>query len=78
MKQLGGSNFEFSTGKYFSANEGIIGINSDLETYEGYDGSLDWLRGYFTPKERVELADYMIELWKKYKKEAEETEEVEE
>jgi len=74
MKQLGGSNFEFSTGKYFSANEGIIGINSGLETYEGYDGSLDWLRGYFTPEERMELADYMIGLCEKYKKENKEEE----
>ena len=77
MKQIDGSNFEFSTGTLLYAHGGIIGITPDLIIYGGYDDHLDWYND-FTFEEKIELADYMVSVWEKYKKEAEETKEVEE
>lgn len=50
-----------------SANRGIIGINPELVTYEGYDGIFPCYGNDLTEAERVELADYMIGLWLRYK-----------
>jgi hypothetical protein len=66
------SGYILSTGRSFYANNEIIGIDPDLQTYTGYDGILltstiwddpldDW-----SPKEKKELALYMIDLWKKF------------
>jgi hypothetical protein len=55
----------FSSGKSEYAFSGIIGINSALELSYGYDGSLADER--WTKEEAIELADYMIALWTKYK-----------
>jgi len=57
---------KFSTGRELYANHGIIGINSALGIFEGYDDDVYddvWLK-----EEKIELADYMISLWSKYKK----------
>lgn len=60
--------FQFSTGKVVDANGGVIGISSDLDPSEGWDGgTTHW---DLTPAEKVELADYMIWLWQAYRKEA--------
>jgi hypothetical protein len=65
------SGYTLSTGRSFYANGEIIGIDPDLQTYTGYDGTLntstlwdpldDW-----SPEEKKELALYMIDLWKKF------------
>jgi hypothetical protein len=54
-----------STGKEFYANKGIIGLNRDLEIFEGYDGGIN--QREFTKQEREELSDYMIDLWQAFK-----------
>lgn len=63
-----------STGKRIGANCNIIGINPDLELFEGYDGELnpvrynsvtDNLEPTLTAEEIVELSQYMIDLWTK-------------
>ena len=60
------------------ANRGVIGIGPHLEVSEGWDGGFYNPSVYcdeedypLTPVERVELADFMIGQWKKFKKEAE-------
>ena len=64
----------FSTGKEVYTNCGIIGLSlsdpadSDWQVSEGYDGGFG---GYctedLTSEERVELANYMIDLWQQFK-----------
>ena len=61
--------FEFSTGKTFYAYNGIIGLsgeNGDFFITYGYDGEVDTKS--FTNDEFTELADYMINKWKLFKK----------
>ena len=66
---------KLSTGKVLEANRGIIGLNSDMEVHGGYDEIL-YIRGEMynevelTVLEQIELADYMIGLWTKYKETA--------
>ena len=56
----------FSNGKRINANISLSEINGDIYIKYGYDG--DMFIGEFTKEERIELADYMINLWKKFKK----------
>lgn len=82
MKRLTSDHYELSTGRKFSANKGIIGISADdvdgevsRQLSEGYDGAIDTdsfdIERYpeleWTVEERRELADYMIELWTKWR-----------
>ena len=63
--------YKLSTGKELSANRGIIGIDPLLNISEGYDGEID--DDYLlTKEEKIEVADYMISLWEKYKEKAKE------
>ena len=62
--KVDGDDLIFSTGKTLYANQGIIGISPDGVISEGYD---DGIEDNFTPKERRELADYMITLWTKWR-----------
>ena len=55
----------FSTGKRVYAHCGIIGLDSDLNTYEGYDGGFE--DNKLTSEEKLELANYMIAAWNEYK-----------
>lgn len=55
--------YVFDTGKTFHANCGTIGIDNDLVISEGYDGGLD---EDLTDGEKIELANYMIDLWLKF------------
>ena len=69
MKPISTSNgdeeFEFTTGRKETANCHIIGIGPDLEVSDGYDGGgFDYS---LTREEKIELADYMIALWQKFK-----------
>jgi len=62
----------FSTGKQAYANNGIIGLSPSGQVMDGSDGAfqltgeLDFRNG-LTESEKVELADYMIESWTRYK-----------
>jgi hypothetical protein len=75
MKSLNTGEFIIDcSGRRFSAFNGIIGINDDMQVTEGsYDGFLYPGRvqnlplSDVTDLERAELADYMIGLWNKWK-----------
>lgn len=62
----------FSSGKKIYVNNGIVGISPDLKVYEGYDGGLFDMsytfEGDITNAEAIELANFMISQWKKFKK----------
>ena len=72
--------FEFDTGKRVYAYRNKIGLGPDLSVTGGYDDGFygegwdysDETHG-LTVAEHIELADYMIEQWTKYKNEAEES-----
>lgn len=69
MKIVGDEHLIFSTGKKVYTQDGVIGIgveNSKFYITEGYNGGL---YPELTTAEKLELADYMIELWQRYKKE---------
>ena len=53
--------FELTTGKVFVANRFIIGLSTNLQVFEGYDGTL--FEQDFTIAERMEIAnvDYLSE-----------------
>ena len=60
----------FSTGREVSCEYGgVIGINIDgrASTYVGHDDEM--YDNEFSDEERIELADFMIGLWTKYKNE---------
>lgn len=71
--------YQFKSGKKIYANRGIIGIDEDLKLSEGYDGGFaTWpIPEWWEPNEKAEclqaedlkeIADLMIERWKKFKK----------
>lgn len=64
-----GDDFVLSTGRTFSANNRIIGINPALGVYEGYDGGVQGAEDW-SAEERAELADFMIALWQQFKQKA--------
>lgn len=75
--RIEGDTVIFSSGRRRDANCGIIGLSPDLHVTGGYD------QGFYTPlqegmppgdqsnaltpSERIELADYMIEQWQRFK-----------
>lgn len=59
----------FSTGRTITPNCRIIGINDELDIYEGYDSCI-FPHPYsekLSEIEKIELADFMIKLWTAYK-----------
>ena len=76
--RIKGEDIIFSSGKRVkrACNRGIIGLSPALDDIsEGYDGGIcklsDGERGFepsYTKKERREICDYMIKLWKEAKK----------
>lgn len=72
MKLLpSGDSYELSSGKIVYANEGILGLapgSNDL--FEGYDGWLADRNDPLTAEEKVEIADFMIAMWQKYREAA--------
>jgi len=69
----------FATGTIKYANKGIIGLSPDMHVYDGYDGDFHWPREDWMEdedfdglsyEEQIDLADYMIAAWKKFKAEA--------
>lgn len=74
--KIEGDKVIFSTGKARSANCGIIGLSPEMGVSEGYDGGFysgpdgeEWRdeEEKLTKEELVELADYMIEQWLKFR-----------
>lgn len=65
------TDFEFTTGRELRAYGGIVGIDVDLSVYGGYDDKIldaaDSSHDPWTPAERAELADHMIDLWTRFK-----------
>lgn len=57
--------FELSSGKIFEANQRVIGIDDVGEVFEGYDGGI--ITREFSNIDHIELANYMIDRWVKYK-----------
>jgi hypothetical protein len=71
MKLNENHDYVLSTGKIVSCNMGILGIsefNGSIQLFEGYDSDLYEERD-LTKEEKLELADYAIALWNKYKAE---------
>ena len=75
MERISENEFKLSTGKVIVANNGILGITENNPTliYEGYDGYLatekfepDPEEVDLTNEEVKELADYMVNLWKRW------------
>jgi hypothetical protein len=68
----------FSSGRTAYANRGIIGLSPELNLSEGYDGGFcawpipEWWsdeekRACLQSSDMIELADYMISQWGKFK-----------
>lgn len=61
----------FANGSAAHANNGIVGLGPDGRLYGGYDDVLDWEPAIAEdPRNVVELADHMIEAWKRKRDEA--------
>lgn len=77
--KISGNKVLFSTGREKSANCGIIGLAPDGNVTDGYDSEFyskddaEWMdpEDILTAAERVELAEYMIEQWQRFKATAE-------
>ena len=59
--------YVLSTGKKISANCSILGISPELELHGGYDQTIYEDELELTPQEKIEIAEYAISLWQKYK-----------
>jgi hypothetical protein len=58
----------FSSGKVVKAYAGVIGLSPDCErAYGGYDQDIHEENDELTSDEKIELADYMIGQWQKFK-----------
>lgn len=70
MKQIDDNTYELSTGTKIYANNGLIGMNAELDAIsEGYDGFISYGldRNDLTKGEMIEVADYMVVLWSSFK-----------
>jgi hypothetical protein len=63
-----------SSGREIDANANIIGIDDQLDVYGGYDDVIEMRDGHvsninppLTSEERDELADHMIDRWRRWK-----------
>lgn len=65
--QINGDQLWFDSGRKCYTNNGVIGINPDLEVFEGYDGTLDYPANRLTVDEEIELADFMIARWQRFR-----------
>ena len=58
----------FSSGLEVYAHRCVVGLSEDMESVSptyGYDGEFPLSR--MSKNEKIELANYMIELWQEYK-----------
>jgi len=72
--KIDGDKVIFSSGRKAYSNGGIIGLSPDGDIYEGYDGYFHLKMNSeeddsLTKDELIDLADYMIERWKEFRKE---------
>lgn len=79
MRKVDDHHYELSSGKKIYAHGGIVGINSELEVHDGYDGHFGRLfeASYdfdeeeearrLTEQEHDEICDFMIDLWQQRK-----------
>ncbi len=73
--EIKGDTVTFSSGRTRYANRGIIGLSPDLTVSEGYDGGFqtepyEWDEpdeSDLAKEDRIELADYMIAQWQRFK-----------
>ena len=73
--EIKGNKVLFSSGRTRYANQGIIGLSPRLTVSEGYDGGFrteidEWDdpdENDLTKEDRIELADYMIAQWQKFR-----------
>lgn len=69
----GDDTYTFSSGRKLYANRGILGIDPEGNTFDGYDSSWDERdfrpreNGPMTKEERHEIADEMIARWQRWK-----------
>lgn len=74
MKEVGNM-LVADDGTTYYANCGIVGIGSELQVSQGYDGGFNYEGWDFTdghpikPEHRRELAEYMIGLWTRFRDE---------
>jgi hypothetical protein len=80
MRQKDRDTYVLSSGREFYANGGIIGLSpKERDVYHGYDGNVLYDNGAetsytdqdsqpWTRDEKLELADYMIDLWSNWLK----------
>lgn len=70
------SEIKLHNGKVLYANQGIIGIDENLELYHGYDGSFpeyfDASDGVLIKAEQIEVANIAIQRWKEFRRKAKE------
>lgn len=65
--KIEGDYMVFSTGKEAYAYAGVIGLDPVLHVFGGYDDSVYEYNNDLSKAERIELADYMIEQWQKFR-----------
>lgn len=58
--------FILTSGVRLYANNNILGIAPDLNTYEGYDGMLLRYGSDLSPEDKKELAQYAVSLWQAF------------
>lgn len=69
--RIEGDEVIFTSGKTCDANHGIIGLSPDMDVTEGWDGCIykpeDEYFDKLSKADLIELADYMIAEWTKFK-----------
>jgi hypothetical protein len=70
MRLEDGDTFVLDSGETYYANRGLLSVSEDGYLFGGYDGQIEYEN---TPpehrlgaEERQEIADYMIERWRKW------------
>ena len=64
MKRVAHDYLEFASGRRFYAYGGMLSLGEGTEACYGYDGGLYEDGAPFTHEERLEIAHYMMELWR--------------
>jgi hypothetical protein len=61
----------FDNNRVTWAHRGVVGINADLDLFDGSDRRICIHEQPLSKEEAIELADYMIDLWTKYREQYE-------